>query len=100
MASEDIKLARINDRAATRAQLIGLLQHPLYSVLVFFVLIEALQTIKLSSGKMFMDKPGTILETAAFAEIALNALGKSGVIESLGKLGGAVAQLAPLLVKP
>ena len=86
--NEAIRLAKIENEARLRADLMRLLNHPVYSLLAVFIIIEALQQIQLPSGDYFMSRTGTVLEGALLSKEALTAVNNSVP---------ALTSLAPLL---
>ncbi len=100
--NETLKLAKLQDRALSRQQLISMLDNPVFSVLLAVILIEALQQIKLPSGDYFMSRTGTVLEGALLTEGVLTALAKSGALKQMmdagGQTAGTLSKLAPLLL--
>jgi len=98
MASEAVKLAKLQDRQELRRQIIALLQHPIYSVLAAFIIIEWLQS-QTANGQPLMGKvSGTALETAFITEGVLTSLAKSGALSDIAMIGGVAGKLAPLLL--
>jgi len=91
MASEAVKLAKLARDQKNLDMLVSLLTHPVYSVVLAFVLIEVLQ-----SQKVMGTVAGTVLETGLVAQPVLTSLANSGIVESLGN---AAPALLPLLIK-
>lgn len=91
-----MRIARIDADREFRRQAIELLKHPVYSTLIAFIAIEALQ----KHGYMG-NLVGTALETALVAGPVLQEMAKSGVINSFIEAGGkgleSITKLAPLL---
>jgi hypothetical protein len=83
MPSDAVKLARIQERQVIQRDLVSLLQHPVYSVLVAFIVIELLQSTKVNGQPLMGSISGTALETALITKEAITALSTSGVLKEL-----------------
>jgi hypothetical protein len=83
MKNEAVQIAKIQDGQEFRRQVFALLQNPVYSMVVAFIIIEALQQIKLKSGDYFMGRAGTVLEGAILTKEAWNALAQSDALKTL-----------------
>jgi hypothetical protein len=81
--NEAVRLARIADNKQFRAEVMALLSHPVYSIVVSIIIIEALQQIQLKSGDYFMSRTGTVLETALITKEAWQALASSDMLKTL-----------------
>lgn len=92
MISDSVKIARLESRRHQVDALVGILTHPVYSVLAAFILIEYLQVTKINGHPLMGSISGTALEFAFITEGAISALSKSGVVDSL-------TSLLPLLAK-
>lgn len=88
MASEAVKLARLENEQELRRQVVALLTHPVYSIVASIIIIEALQQVRLQSGDYFMSRTGTVLETALITKEAWTALANSGVLKELLPVAG------------
>jgi len=91
-----VRLAQVLGEQQLISELIGLLKHPVYSLVVAFALIEYLQ-----SQKVIPSLAGTVLEGALVTQGVLGELARSGAIEEIVKAGVAggetIAKIAPLL---
>ncbi len=96
VSRETVRLAKVLGEQQLISELIGLLRHPLYSLVLSFALIEVLQ-----QHKVMPSLAGTVLEGAIIAEGVLGELARSGAIEEIVKAGVAggetIAKIAPLL---
>jgi len=95
MASEAIRLAKIQREQALAQEVFTTLRSPAYSLLAMFVIIEALQQIRLENGEYFMSRAGTVLETGAVATALLQS---PAVSEGTKSLMSGLGSLLPLLV--
>ena len=90
--SEALKLAKIQARMNTQNNIVKVVTHPAFSIVTCFLIIETAQKY----GYMG-ENVGTILEGGLLAGGMLNAIGQSGLIESVTKALPAIGALAPLL---
>lgn len=81
--NEALKIARINERAATRAAVLELLKHPVYSVVLSVIVIELLQAQKVNGQPLVGSVAGSLLEGALLTQGTLAALAKSGAMEGI-----------------
>jgi len=97
MASEAVKLARIQRDRELLAGFLELAKHPIYSVLIAFALTEYLQAHKLMG-----ENVGTMLEAGVIAAPVLTAVANSGALAAMVKVPGEVlsglTSLVPLAV--
>jgi len=91
--SDAVKLAKLAKQSQDRDAVLAVFNNPVFSMVAAFVVIEALQQIKLSSGDHFMSRTGTLLEGAIVTKEAWSALASSGILDKIGPA------LAPLLLK-
>ena len=104
MKSEALKLARLNRDAELMREFIRLLEHPLYSVLLCFVVIETLQSIEIGKPgekrQMMGSVVGSALETAMIAGPVLVSLANSPAVQALATKGmsSVTSSLLPALV--
>ena len=91
--NEVLRLKKLETDAKLKADLVALLNHPVYSVLIAFVVVEYLQ----SKGLMG-NIAGTTLEGGLITSDVLSSLAKSGALADLAKIGGEAAKLAPLVL--
>jgi len=83
MQSEAVRLAKIEAQKDLRKDLLALLSHPLYSVVVAFVLIEFLQGQKVNGVPLMGTISGGTLQAALISEGVIKSLAQSGVLDSL-----------------
>ena len=89
-----LKIRKLEAEAQFRQDVLDLLKHPVYSLVVSFIIIEALQQIKLPSGEYFMSRAGTVVEGAILTKEAWTALGGSQTLQAIIPLLGKAAAAA------
>ncbi len=86
-----VKVAKLENQRHALDCLVKLLNNPVFSLLILFIVVETLQKVKLNNQPLMGEDMGTLLEGALLTKEALSALSKSEVLDD-------IKSLIPLLV--
>jgi hypothetical protein len=95
---------RFLEREADRQIIKDLLNNPLLAALLIFIVVEALQKVKVGENQepLMGNNVGTLLEGAAIATPVMVAMAKSGAINEMVKAAGETTKgltgLLPMLI--
>jgi len=84
--SDAVKVAKIQENAELRRQLLQLAAHPVYSLIIGFVVIEVLQNTRVNGRQVMPEAAGNALEIALAAPALFQAVANTGIVQSLAPL--------------
>lgn len=90
MASEAVKIAKIEKQAELQREIFALLKHPLYSIVGAFVLIETLEKVKVNGQPLLGNVVATSLQSVLGAGAVFESIGLGEILQGLvaSKTGG------------